>query len=82
MHSTLLCLWQCLNIFAFDLLVWILHFPQVWARPKWRVSKVVTAWVSKMRLTPIAKTLSFKCGKQLLRLEIPVVSLNFDFSML
>ena len=55
------------------------NLPQVWARPRWRVSKVVTAWVSKMRLTSIAKTLSFKCGKQLLRSEILVASLNSDF---
>ena len=58
------------------------NLPQVWARPRWRVSKVVTAWVSKMRLTSIAKTLSFKCGKQLLRSEILVASLNSDFLML
>ena len=40
---------------------------QVWARQRWRVSKVVTAWVTRMGLVNTAKTLSFKCGAKLLR---------------
>ena len=31
--------------------------------------KVVTAWVTNMGLTSIAKALSFKCGAKLLRLK-------------
>lgn len=54
---------------------------EVWARQRWRVCKVVTAWVTRMGLAPIAKTLSFTSGSKVLRWE-NLVSLYYFTSLL
>ena len=41
--------------------------------------KVVTAWVTNMGLTSIAKALSFKCGAKLLRLKKNLFNFISDF---